>query len=290
MKLDSHDGQELQRCNAETEDRWAVRAMAAASAMEARHVVLAIAPQDGSAGEALTWAEHFAKSAGLRLRTAHFPLGGSPAVELADLHGAEQATELILREAATPSVELVMLAGLPSGATPAYAALAMTLLRRCTRPLLFVGNSNPNPLVMAATDCSDPALPVLRAAWQMASVLGNQIVLVHNIDHTGSQFAERIGMPLSPELADVLALRSREWLENAAAISDVLITRDVDNAVGVLNAARRLDAGLLVVGVKPAEQAPHGTALQILMQAQRSVLFVPLARTGREATAPSQHN
>ncbi len=286
MSLESKDHVLL---DALTEERWALRAMAGADALDARHVVLLASQRDGAAPAAMTWADRFAQAAGLRLRIAYHPPGEADAVNAApsDRSAIDEAVERILAEAAQPGVELLIAGTLPVAAGTAQAALAQALLRRCCRPLLFVGAPSEQPLVMAATDCSDPALPVLRAAWQMAAVLGNQIVLVHNIDQTGSQFAERIGMPLSPELADVLALRSREWLESAAAISDIVITRDVDNAHGVLSAADRLDAGLLVVGVKPADQAPHGTAVQVLLRARRSVLFVPLARAGRHVTDPS---
>lgn len=281
MKLDPEVRQGF---DGQIEERWALRAMASAAAIEARHVVLMVEQQDGAAIEALEWAERFCQAAGLRLRvTAYSAVEGNMANAPSTTH---EAVERILREAAQPGVELLIAGPLPSCSSAAQGDVAQALLRRCSRPLLFVGPAYERPLVMAATDCSDPALPVLRAAWQMAAVLGSPIVLVHNIDQTGSQLAERIGMPLSPELADVLALRSREWLEGASAMSDVVITRELDNATGVLRAADRLDAGLLVVGVKPAEQAPHGTALHILLQARRSVLFVPFARAAGVTPAP----
>ena len=276
MKLDPEVRQGF---DGQIEERWARRAMASAAAIEARDVVLMVEQQDGAAIEALEWAERFCQAAGLRLRvTAYSAVEGNMANAPSTTH---EAVERILREAAQPGVELLIAGPLPSCSSAAQGDVAQALLRRCSRPLLFVGPAYERPLVMAATDCSDPALPVLRAAWQMAAVLGSPIVPVHNIDQTGSQLAERIGMPLSPELADVLALRSREWLENAAAVGDVLITRDISNAQGVLNAAQRVDCSLLVVGVKPADQAPHGTALQILLRCQSSLLLVPLARTTR---------
>ena len=274
--------------NGEIEERWALRAMADASAIETRHVVLVASQQEGASREAMDWAERIAQAAGLRVRVACFPQA-EPAVSDAPCEAAvEQGADGILREAAQPGVELLVAGALPCFCGAAEAALAQALLRRCTRPMLFVGRESSSPLVMAATDCSDPALPVLRSAWQMAAALGSQIMLVHNIDETGSQLAERIGMPLSPELADVLAVRSREWLESAAAISDVVITRERNNAEGVLSAADQLKAGLLVVGVKPADQAPHGTALQILLRAQRSVLFVPIGRSRRDTGVPGE--
>lgn len=249
-------------------------AVPAGSGWLARCVVLVRLVSESSDQHVTALAERLTQGAGLHLRVVY--CAPDPNAEPA---AADQLAEQILREAGRDDVELLVIDGLPSQRGGEQAALAQSLLRRCQRPALFVGSATGQPLVMAATDCSDPALPVLRAAWQLAAVLGSQIVLVHNIDQTGSQFAERIGMPLSPELADVLALRSREWLENAAAVSDVMITREVDNAQGVLAAAQRLDASLLVVGVKPQDQAPHGTALQILLRSQHSLLLVPLSRS-----------
>ncbi|MBL9003430.1 MAG: universal stress protein [Myxococcales bacterium] len=276
------------RAEGELEERWALRAMADASAIEKRHVVLVASQQEGASREAMDWAERIAQAAGLRVRVAYFPQA-EPAVSDAPCEAAvEQGVDGILREAAQPGVELVVAGALPAFCGATQAALAQALLRRCARPMLFVGHGSSSPLVMAATDCSDPALPVLRSAWQMAAALGSQIMLVHNIDETGSQLAERIGMPLSPELADVLAVRSREWLESAAAISDVVITRERNNAEGVLSAADQLKAGLLVVGIKPADQAPHGTALPILLRAQRSVLFVPIGRSRHDSSVPGE--
>lgn len=249
-------------------------AVAAGSGWLSRCVVLVRLVMESSDKHVTELAEQLTQGAGLRLRVVYC------APDPSALSGAtDQLAEQILREAGRDDVELLLIDGLPSQCGADQASLAQSLLRRCQRPILFAGAAPGKPLVMSATDCSDPALPVLRVAWQMASVLGSQLVLVHNIDATGSQFAERIGMPLSPELADVLALRSREWLENAAAVSDVVITREIDNAEGVLAAAQRLDASLIVVGVKPADQAPHGTALQILLRSQRSLLLVPLSRS-----------
>ncbi|HNN92692.1 MAG TPA: universal stress protein, partial [Pseudomonadota bacterium] len=217
----------------------AVGGMSAEASWVKRHVVLVKSADSGAESQAVQWADQIARSAGLRLRVVFCtPVTAS---EPADPASIELLVEHILRESAQEDVELLVIEGLPSERGAEQAAVAQSLLRRCQRPILFVGSRVGRPLVMAATDCSDPALPVLRVAWQMAAVTGSQIVLVHNIDEIGSQFAERIGMPLSPELADVLAVRSREWLENAAAVGDVLITRDISNAQGVLSAAQRVD-------------------------------------------------
>lgn len=81
---------------------------------------------------------------------------------------------------------------------------------------------------------------------------GNQIVLVQNRNQRASQRAERIGMPLLLELADVLALLSQDWPQKATAIRDVRISRDGDHTPGSLAMAQRLELGLLLDGVEPA--------------------------------------
>jgi nucleotide-binding universal stress UspA family protein len=194
--------------------------------------------------------------------------------------------DLILAAAEQPDVKMLVLGGPPSGTSPALRDLPRQLLRRCPCPLLFVGSQGLRPVVMAATDCSDPKLPVFIEAWRMAAALGDRLVVVHNVDHAATQFTERIGLLPSPTLADTLAYRSRQWLQKSAAVGDVVITRDSDNAQGVLAAAQRLDADLLVVGVKPESKAPHRTAEQILAEVQRTVLFVPFA--GSRTAEPGQ--
>jgi nucleotide-binding universal stress UspA family protein len=267
---------------------------------------------------ALRWATDLSRSLGMKLRLVHsaiervpvdplFPLTSSQLDShrqawLDSLAGAlrgwafgqsgievaledirvryARPAQLICEEAAQPDVRLVILGGLPSADPQVDVEQPEALLRRCPRPMLFIGPKGLNPVVVAATDCSDPALPVLAEAWRMAGALGDQILLVHNIDQYASQFAERIGMPLTPTMADNVANQTREWLEERVLVGDVMITRESDNASGVLGVARELNADLLVVGVKPADQAQHGTAERILKAAQRSVMFVPVMSRG----------
>lgn len=272
---------------------------------------------------ALRWAGELARTLGLRLRLVHaaderlpvdplFPQTASKQSWhreswLGALHEAVQdwalrevgvrislkdicvevcePAELILSEAAQPDIKLVVLGGLPSELSAENAGLPQALLRRCPRPMLFIGPQGPYPVVVAATDCSDPTLPVLTEAWRLAGALGDQLLLVHNVDERASQFAARIGMPLTPALADSVAHQSREWLEQTAPVGDVIITRASDNALGVLSAARNLGADLLVVGVKPEDKAPHGTAERILKEVRRSVMFVPMASSSQSGWA-----
>ena len=287
-----------------------------------QRVILVIVGVGSRSRVALCWADYFAHAMGMRVRLVHAALekpvepGGSQTDSAQSAHQASwlaalhedfhgwatfeagvklslndiriafaEPLDLILSEAAQPEVEMVVLDGLSALATEDGRNLPRQLLRQCPRPLLIIGPPGPRPVVIAATDCSDPALPVLREAWRVAAALGDQIFLVHNIDSEASQFAARIGMPMTPALADIVVHRSREWLESAAAIPNIVITRASDNATGVLGAAQSMGADLLVVGVKPDAKAPHRTAEQILANAQRSVLFVPFAGARTAATA-----
>ena len=196
--------------------------------------------------------------------------------------------DLILREAGRSDVKLVLLGGLPNDAAPEHAKLPQDLLRRCPRPMLFVGPQGPRPIIVAATDCSDPTLPILSEAWSLAAALGDQVCLVHNVDPLASQFGERIGMTIDPSLADLVAQRSKHWLETRAAAGEVIITRDRDNARGILAVAGSLQADVLVVGVKQGGRAPHGTADRILRETRRSVLFVPLKEQAMESAQQAE--
>jgi nucleotide-binding universal stress UspA family protein len=117
---------------------------------------------------------------------------------------------------------------------------------------------------------------VVREAGIIAAALRASLTLVHNIDPKASQLAQRIGYPLSQPLANLLAMRLREGLEQAAVGSQVLITRDSANAHAVLEVAQAQSADLLVVGVKPLAEVRTRTADAILDAASQSVLFIPL--------------
>ena len=156
-----------------------------------------------------------------------------------------------------------------------------SFLRHIKRPVLAVGTCGPAKAVVAASDCSDPALPVVREARTIAAALGSKLILVHNVDPLASQFAERVGLPMSTPMADMLAHHLREQLEVAVVDSEVVITRDEDNARGILHVANAHQAELIVVGVKPQEVAPHGTADAIIDTAQQSVLFIPLVAASK---------
>lgn len=277
-------------------------------------VLVAVPALSEGARAAVRWADSYTRTMGLRLRLIHagterlsadplFPLSAAQQrLQRADFRSFLQQSlyswavddcgitlslhqvrvdggdllSLILREAAEPDVELVVLGSLPEDGSEQAIRVPRDLLRRCPRPMLLLGPEGASPVVVAATDCSDPALPVLQEAWRIAGALGDQVVLVHNVDQSATQFGERVGMAMTTDLADVLAERSRQWLMRTTPVRDIFITRDPSNAQGVLAAARGIGADLLVVGVKSEDSTQHGTAEQILEHVRRSILFVPL--------------
>ena len=140
---------------------------------------------------ALRWATEHAVRLGLRLRLVHVTSQHWPHALVESLRSwARRETsgrineqdflvergepaELIVREASRPDVKLVVIGGLPREMSQDAARFCRTVLRRCPRPMLFVGPQGAHPVVLAATDCSDPALPVLTEAWRLAAVLGD---------------------------------------------------------------------------------------------------------------------
>jgi len=272
--------------------------------MNSSNVILVAVDLDARSAEALTIARDLAHAMAFELRLVHAvpdPLNPESldlqsfldgvreslqdwAVQAAGVQveptsicvGFGAPLEIILREAMRPEVEMVVMGGDVSEVTSARNAMLHSMIRRCPRPLLHVGKRGAQPVVLAATDCSDPTLPVFHHAWVVAVALGDRLALVHNVDPMASQFAQRIGIPMSARLGSFLAQRSREWLEEVAAAGEVVITRDPDNAQGVMGAARVLGADLVVVGVRPAERASRKTADKLLDGVRSSVLFIPL--------------
>lgn len=71
---------------------------------------------------------------------------------------------------------LVMI-GAPDGAVD-----AVRLVRHLTVPVLVARSSPPTRMVLAGTDLSDPSLPAIRAASEMSSRMGGELVVAHAIE------------------------------------------------------------------------------------------------------------
>lgn len=183
---------------------------------------------------------------------------------------------ILLREAAQPDVIMVVVGQREEPGAEPSATLPRLLLRLCPRPMLVVGTRGLKPVIVAATDCSDERLPVLREATSLVPAFGQKIVAVHNLDAEASQLAAHTGRPMTPQIASMLCTQVQEWLEEAKDDREVLITAHAESAEGVLAAAKTQQANLLVVGVKRELVASNRTAEVLLDEARISVLFVPV--------------
>lgn len=210
-------------------------------------------------------------------RYAHVEVGLE--VPLADIHvdfGELEAT--LLQLSRRREVAMVVLASAADAGRSGQSERLHRLLRDCPRPLLVVGPRSIAPRVVAATDFSEPSLPVVQQASAIASALGNRLAVVHNIQPGSWGYIDGIGVLTSPQLADQRVRRGRDWLKELHAVGDMVITRKPQAADGVLDTARELSAQLLVVGVKHQQSTLHCTADAVLDGAHRSVLFVPVPR------------
>lgn len=183
--------------------------------------------------------------------------------------------QVLMQEAARPEVALVILGRSERCDSEPLESLPHKLLRSCPRPLLVVGARGLQPVIVAATDCTDERLPVLHGAASLVPALGEKVIAVHNLDSEASRLTAHLGSPLLPRIAAVLSTRVQEWIEESGDRNELLITNHPENAEGVLATAQSKMADLLVVGVKP-RQDPGGTAELLLSRCHISILFVPV--------------
>ncbi|MFO0580579.1 MAG: universal stress protein [Polyangia bacterium] len=189
---------------------------------------------------------------------------------------------VLLQEAARPDVVMVVLGRSERASARRYASLAHQLLRICPCPVLVMGTRGHSRVVLAATDCAEERLPVLWAASALVPALGDKLVAVHNVGGEAEQRAAALGQPLTPQIASRLCTDMQEWLDARKDTHELLLTNEVDDAEGVLAAARSRQADLLVVGARSDLAAGNRTAEILLDECSVSVLFIPLGR-GREA-------
>lgn len=192
--------------------------------------------------------------------------------------------KVLMQEAARPEVALVILGRSERSDAALHDSLPHRLLRVCQRPLLVVGARGLQPVIVAATDCADERLPVLRGAASLVPALGEKVVAVHNLDSEASRLTAHLGSPLLPRVAAVLSTHMQEWIEESGGQNELLITNHPETAEGVLATAQSKMADLLVVGVKPhknasqnrSEEPGEGTAELLLQRCHISILFVPV--------------
>ncbi len=143
--------------------------------------------------------------------------------------------------------------------------------------------------VLAASSLSRATLPVLKAGAWFARALQRPLTVAHNL---GAQCSDSIEGANATELAaleQAVAMRLVRQLEHAARdlAADVDVTRSDDTALGIVSAAQRADAGVLVVGCEVARsQTQHRISARVVDDAtRRSVLVVPLPGEGPASSA-----
>ncbi|MBE2254225.1 MAG: universal stress protein [Myxococcus sp.] len=147
-------------------------------------------------------------------------------------------------------------------------------------PVLVARREPGHAPVIAASSLTDRRLPVLEQGASVAHALGRSLTFVHNVDPlvlawTGDSLSPFV----LPSAEQRVARHAADQLELAADAHDagVTITRQGDPVGGILAAARRAHADLVVVGAdpKPSLLSRRVTA-RVVASAPESVLVVPL--------------
>lgn len=182
--------------------------------------------------------------------------------------------DVILRESSRPDVALVVVGGPLASDESGRSEMLHALLRQCPLPFFVVGPRGQRSVVVAATDGRDPALPIVQQAASMANLLGDKLVTVHNADTAPGPSAPP---PEGPsDQSHRLTQQIHDWLVSRVG-SGLVITQEPSTASAVISTARALQADLIVVGVRPSAESLHHTADDLLAEARRTVLFVPLS-------------
>jgi len=134
--------------------------------------------------------------------------------------------------------------------------------------------------VVAASNLMDTRLPVLRQAAGIAGALGRSVTFVHNVEPmvlgwVGDGLTPFVLPAFEPRVAD----HQVERLESAANEHDagVTVTCQSDPVGGILAAARRAHADLIVVGADSSRDfLSRRVTARVVADPTSSVLVVPL--------------
>ncbi|MDP3231882.1 MAG: universal stress protein [Myxococcales bacterium] len=147
-------------------------------------------------------------------------------------------------------------------------------------PVLVARRRPAHTPVVAASNLVHPTLPVLRQAAGLAGALGRSVTFVHNVEPMVLGWAGDSLAPFAlPELEQRVTNFCVERLESAASEHDagVTVTRQVDPVGGILAAARRAHADLVVVGADPGHDfLSRRVTARVVADPTGSVLVVPL--------------
>lgn len=175
---------------------------------------------------------------------------------------------------------------------PASAAWGGDRVARLTQETgvpVLAARGEPGHGVLAASSLSRATLPVLRAGAWFARALRRPLTVAHNLGAqrgAGVEPTDAVAMASLEQHAAMQLVRQLEYAARDLA-ADVDVTRAKDTASGIITAARRAAASVLVVGCDVARpETRHRVSARVVDDAtQRSVLVVPLPGDGPASSA-----
>ena len=156
------------------------------------------------------------------------------------------------------------------------------IVRRSRVPVLVARDSAPDEVIVAATDLSDPNMPVMQRAARLSVRLSEPVVVVHNLSPFSSMSGGQAHWSLAPRDDE----RSRRWTRLRQAsrqlgldTSVTLVCDEANPTEAIVQTARTRNADLVVVGTHRRSWLGRlfhrSVAVQVVNRAQRSVLVTP---------------
>jgi len=169
-------------------------------------------------------------------------------------------------------------------------SVSARVVRYAHCPVLVARSQDKGGVVLAPTDFSDPALPAVAAAIEEARLRGARLTLFHSVDILpnpaigwAAPFGASWVVP-PPELIQEVRAGALEALEGTLqrfGVEGDTLAPVGDAATAILEAARTLPAGLIVMGTRGrtglARMVLGSVAEKVIAEAPCSVLAVRLA-------------
>lgn len=173
-------------------------------------------------------------------------------------------------------------------------SLAVALANASGVPVLVAREATSSEAIVAATDLADGEYPVLRRASELCRRLQTPLVAVHNVAPLGLGVSFGMPSPVASAPGERAVDGKRALLELAAerlpVDAELVIGTDVSTTDAILHQARTRDADMIVVGTRTAswfDRVVMGSVAQeVVNQAWRSVLVLPLPQVGEVGGAP----
>ncbi|MEO8362289.1 MAG: universal stress protein [Vicinamibacteria bacterium] len=197
---------------------------------------------------------------------------------------------IIVNIAEEVSADLIVVAAVGGDGTIApLGSVALRTARHAHCPVLVVRPSPPGGVVLVATDLSDPTFPAVRAGAFASRALGASAVVIHVSEFPNimpvapNALSPAVTYATNADDLDALRESARECLDNALEREGLNGTGTITEgipAVAIVSAARRLQAGLVVIGTEGRTGLRRmllgSTAEQILRDCPCSTLVVRL--------------